>query len=644
MSEKISQILSKLRGFLPAKLSVSKDSVHASPNSWIAGLQDNRIHLDGISQTLSKEFKTHSISLETLISEIEDLKSACSSVVSVIVPQDGDTPMQFSYQLFKKSEDIIRASFDQFQQIFESVRTLKKLISEIETRQQHLSKLTIPLKMITVQYRITASKMDENTRLEFHDLADKLTQLTEEINTRLEKQFKDLSDTSTVCSTIIADLEGMVEEYQAHICKQLNASRTQIANLGKSFEQSHQYITEIDCSSDRLTESIFSIMVSMQAQDATSQKLEHICKAIDTISDRVETAESSDSKSAHFYAAESSRIQSNQLTHLINELDSATSTIRITAMDTQREIDSISKSAKDLSDQGSQTELLHSSAKSVQDILRFVETTIDKTRQTLTQIRPLREKFTDSTSRALNIASEMRMVAVNAQVYASNVHDGEALEVLSHSTQAQSLEAKETIESISVKLEQVAKSLQNAEESLTSFTEMSESDMEQLMAESEIAQAELQKLENDLPKYLGSIQNKRSIISAKATTFANKLVLNKGLREQFRESLGLFDKIADTSVKGLDAKKLQSEWACISLLHQNYTMQSEVDAHNEVVPLEHKIGDKSGSSASDCTFDMDTFDAFEPALESEESAAHSAQKREPAATLNDTIDDNVELF
>jgi len=610
--------------------------------------------MEVLSKLIASNFTGHSQTLEQIISEIDSLKLSCTGVVSIIAPEDGETPMQFSYQLFKKSEDIITASFDQFRVIFDSVHTLRGLIATIEASQKQLAKMTLPLKMITVQYRITASTMDDATRQEFEDLADKLASLIDEINSRLEKQFSDLAETSSVCATVIEGLETMVKDYEVQLNRQLGTSRGNLGELCESLDDYSKQIAALTGSSERLSESIFGIMVSMQAQDMSSQKLEHICEALDSICNRLSSCKQSEEPAALFFAKEATRIQRTQLSTLLRDLDTATGSIESRALSTESEIASMARATEELSDIGSQTHLLKSSAESIRNILHFVEVTINKTRSLLVSIKPLREKFKNSTSRVLNIAAEMRMVAVNAQVYASNVSDGEALEVLSHSTQSQSMDAKKNIESISVNLEKVAQSLAQTEDSLTSFADMGQGDMDQLLAESQIAQSELRQLEMDLPARIEQVQVKRDKVAQTTRDFVQRLSEEDGSRRLSRGALSLFGQIAKANITLPSPRDIQIEKEKLLELKQNYTMQSEVDLH-----------DGNASSAPDAAANSSEIDFFEsPDADSEPDAQQPSSVELSTSAMSDAklpvppeseqereakpavkkLDDNVELF
>lgn len=618
------------------------------PSVWLQRLEQEKIEIESFSQAITNDFTEHSKTLEALVDDIEELKGSCSSVVEIISADEGETPVQFAYQLFKKSEDIIMASFDQFRMIFDSVRTLKNLIQNIESNQNQLSKITVPLKMITVQYRITASMMDEKTRQEFYDLADKLAILIDEINNRIEKQFKDLTDTGSVCSKIIAGLDQMVSEYEGQISKQLGTSRSNLGSLGDSLDNSHKLVDQITESSDRLSNGIFNIMVSMQAQDMTSQKLEHIGTAIDSICDRLQTSDKKDRAATLYFVREASKVQSTQLDRLFGELESAMDSIRSSALNTDAEIEGIARATEELGQIGSQTDLLRTSAESVRQILSFVESTIDKTKGVLGSLTPLREKFTDSTAKVMNIAVEMRMVAVNAQVYAANVTNGEALEVLSHSTQIQSLDAKSNIEAISKSLEQVAASLTAAEDSLAHFAELGQVDMDQLLQESEIAQNELQRLENDLPNQMNIIQQRREKVTHCTRQFAKKLSLDNSIKAKAEKILTLFQEISSANIKEPRGEKREQEQRNISYLQNNYTMQSEVNVHNEAVEkVETAVELKTQQTSSDDLFEG--FEAF--GLEDEASTENrnyftDTTEREEKEQIEkvESRDNNVELF
>ncbi len=624
------------------------------PSAWLDRLNKERFEVENFSRSITSDFTQHSRTLSELVEDIEELKKSCNGVVGIISNDDGETPIQFAYQLFKKSEDIIMASFDQFRMIFDSVRTLKELIQTIESNQNQLAKITVPLKMITVQYRITASMMDEKTRQEFYDLADKLAILINEINERIAKQFRDLTETGVVCSEIISGLDMMVSEYEGQISKQLGTSRSNLGSLGDSLNSSHKLIEEITQCSDRLSNDIFSIMVSMQTQDMTSQKLEHICAAIDSICERLQSSDKKDKAATLYFVREASKIQSNQLEKLFKDLVSAMQSIRASALDTDGEIESIAKATEELSVIGSQTDLLRTSADSVRQILSFVESTIDKTRGVLESLRPLREKFTDSTAKVMNIAVEMRMVAVNAQVYASNVTDGEALEVLSQSTQVQSLDAKSNIEAISQSLEQVARSLTLAEESLAQFAELGQIDMDQLLHESEIAQVELQRLERDLPNQMEKIQNKREKVTKKTQDFANRLSLNDDIKAKAERILHLFKEISSANIKEPQGDKREQELRNIAALQSNYTMQSEVNLHNEAVDSSASQAQRIASAPAR-NDDFEAFEDFEDFSFDPESSLDRGNdlpettpiSEDEASIQNSTpekLDDNVDLF
>lgn len=639
-----------------------------SPEVWLAQMEQERIDIAEYSTFITNEFMGHSQTLESLIEDIEKLKVSCNAVIKIISDEAGDTPVQFAYQLFKKSNDIINASFDQFRIIFDSVKGLREQIQSVEASQSQLAKITVPLKMITVQYRITASMMDEATRAEFYDLADKLNGLVSQINDSIKQQFTDLSETKQVCNTIIDDLEAMIAEYESQIEAQVGSSKLSLETLGQSLGTSHDLIHAISTCSEKLSEGVFSIMVSMQAQDMTSQKLEHVSEAIDSICERLRPNGSKTKKAALYFAKEAGKIQANQLNTLFTDLENATESIRATTLNTESETEKIANATKELSEVGSQNDLLNDSGQSVKKILGFVEATIDKTRGVLLSLAPLQNKFTDSTATVMNIAAEMRMVAINAQVYAASVSDGEALEVLSHSTQVQSNQTRQSIEAISKSLAEVASSLDTTEAQLSNFTEMGQMDLDYLLEESDIAQEELKRMEIELPEMLNYIQTNRTVVAQKTRDFSEKLNVDSKIKDKATRILDVFKQISTAEIGIVKEETIEEENQNLSNLKSNYTMQSEVDNHVEVTgetatddfgfPAIADAGDFdsfedfSGSESDDIFDDFATQDSIEekPTDDSfenvddrmQESAEPVAQKKQ----LNkvEKIDDNIDLF
>lgn len=83
-----------------------------SPDAWLAQMEQERRDIAEYSTFITNEFTGHAETLESLIDDIEKLKTSCNSVIKIISDESGDTPVQFAYQLFKKSNDIINASFN----------------------------------------------------------------------------------------------------------------------------------------------------------------------------------------------------------------------------------------------------------------------------------------------------------------------------------------------------------------------------------------------------------------------------------------------------------------------------------------------------------------------------------------------------
>jgi hypothetical protein len=557
------------------------------------GLRDEREALLALSSEMGAEFVGLVGELRKISRAADAVRDRSGQVMAVTSGQSESSAIHFSFQLLKKAEDLVKASYEQYEHVFAVFGELARGLASVTRQREQLMHTLLPLAMITTQFRIQACSFDRAVRKQFLNLAGEIGTLLVEVRTAVERRFEDLGKAKRISSELLEELSERVAQHQTRIESSLGESRSQLRMLNESFETSDQAAKSLSDASLKVGEHVTKIVVALQCEDMARQKIEHLCEAIGEMVAHLEPgpglAPSTVAEPiARRFVSAAALIQREQLEALFAQLDEAAQAVA-------GGLEGIEASTGEIADRALQAgrtavdgQVVSKSIQGMREILSIVELTLGQTDGIMQSFGPLRSKLTDCTEKITELALRLRMGAVNAQVYAAQVVCGGALEVLADQTRAVCDRSRLELEQISGAIARLSDKVENLEQRLGDFQQLGRAERRFLAEEAEISERKLHKTQRELAVGLTEIDPVRCDLTALTRHTRDSLRFPAELGLARARSIGFFTDLSERlSVPEEGANGLNGH-ETVERLRRNYTMAHEREIH------ERASGDTGG--------------------------------------------------
>jgi hypothetical protein len=261
---------------------------------------------------------------------------------------------------------------------------------------------------------------------------------------------------------------------------------------------------------------------------------------------------------------------------------------------------------------------------SIEAVLRVIENAVAGVRSVAGLVGGLRATFSDCTSEILGLALRLRMVALNAQIFASHVERGAALEVVAGNTRTIVDESMRQLDEISHRVTELMDSVEDLEQRLADFGDLAAIEQRVLAQEASESGARLGRLERELRAALAAIGPVEQKLDAIIADAVRSIRFPIAVAEQRARSLSLFERVVEQYADS-DAGAHEG----VQALKRNYTMAHERDVHESAV-------EAGGWSEAE--------HHIEELLACEHSGDADRGSLERAEPEEERLADNVELF
>ena len=160
---------------------------------WSGRLEEEKNALLSLVGGMEKEFLETGQGLVRLSGQLKEIQKICRSLGELTIGQTEDAAVQFAFQLLKKAEDLVLASYDQYDHVFATFTELRQRLAELARRHHDLMRVLQPLQFITTAFRIEASRHPAEVQNVFVTLATDLNRTVGEVRATLEQQFAGLA-------------------------------------------------------------------------------------------------------------------------------------------------------------------------------------------------------------------------------------------------------------------------------------------------------------------------------------------------------------------------------------------------------------------------------------------------------------------
>lgn len=607
-------------------------SVVADATTLARKIDEEKAFLLGLIQGIETEFLATGGGLDRAARQLGEIQKECGKLTSLTTGEAPDACVQFAFHLLKKAEDLVRASYEQYDHVFATFRELQRRLSELATQRDELMRALLPLTFIIMSIRIEASRHPSEVRQSFFTLAETVNRTVSEVRETMDRQFRDLTASEEVARGLMEQVAASIERHRAAVGSALQRSRSQLRVLGEALRESGAGAANLARLHLTVGRHIGSIVMAQQCQDIARQRIEHVGEALDEM--RAHLAErpaGADAKAngARQFIWRAAQIQLHQVQDVFGKLKEAAEGLTHGMHSLRAETAAAAEIAVKIGETALDTSAADQCQAGVGEILSIVAQAVGKTADIIAVFEPLQASFVDCTGQATALASDVRYAGLNAQIFAVHAPDGAALEVLAGRVLTISDEVIGHVGELGCSLRQTTEMIKGLRHRLEDFKILAEAEEHILVRESGVSKTKLSELKHDIPEMIRTVTERQATFSQSVEEVLGAVKFPLLIARAEIRSVDFFRGLVAWGVGGARSSGDSNASEKLDQLRARYTMESERRLHAAV--LEVDVVDRRASSSAK---PAGVFSA------AEDAAKRVGMKNKPG----DDLGDNVDLF
>jgi predicted RNase H-related nuclease YkuK (DUF458 family) len=308
----------------------------AAPPSLEAGNSADRLagekdFLLSLVRGMETEFLATGGGLMRLAQQLNEIQKQCQSLTDLTLGQTQDAAVQFAFQLLKKAEDLVLASYDQYDHVFATFSELQQRLAQLSKQHDEFMRVLLPLNFITIAFRIEASRHPVEVQQAFFTLATNVNQTVNEVRSTLERQFEELAASQQIARSLMEQVSASIQRHRQEVTSTLETSRNHLRDLSEALTNSGAGATDLSHLNQAVTRHIGSIVMAQQCQDITRQRIDHVGEAMEEMRARLgddrATMSATDADACQF-VFRAAQIQLHQAQNVFDQLNRAADSIK----------------------------------------------------------------------------------------------------------------------------------------------------------------------------------------------------------------------------------------------------------------------------------------------------------------------------
>lgn len=564
---------------------------------------------------LASELEEHERALQSLPAAIETRFLGVAQVLQEQVAQ-GDQLLAASKALNRLTGDMlppghpVADSFSMVSQALDAIEASWKKTGELqgilETYQIHLekvrkteddwSRISAPLQIVQRLFRIESASLDSASFSFFQTLSERIAELHRDVAAAVHQQYESLQPTGQQLEALRLQLmEQAKKQAQALECRAglritLDALQEQVRHQSERQECLLRF-------SKTLSSHLEAVVVAIQYQDISRQKLEHIQAASAQIRQLCVSAGSIQigrkRQPELASLAQACRIQTGQIQSVRNDLTQAQAAIQSGLRQILDDLAAVRGGAINCSQvrdiHGNMEALTTSLLEALENTERLLAHSMAG-EQTASQAAQQFNQASSQVARSVRwLAEDIRLAALNAQIAVSRLQAVTGLEVLTQFTRQISEETYQFSEILGRHVGELSEGLQSLAEQCRRAHQQSLAESHRLVLQTKQYRQALLDYRDEVRNHLTNISNQMAGISNSAHSLLPGTELADIGSDHLQAWQDTFERvIAQCQARGLDPLAGASS-ASLEEFKQNYTMDSERAVHDSAL-LEQGLG------------------------------------------------------
>ena len=578
-------------GSAKGSASVRPTAAGARVAELMAALLARGGHLESLSSEVEGDFLKLGDGIERMVTTGGELSGEAKRLFQLAIgSHNGRNTIQLAIDLIRQSMEASSECNARTMRLLGDFRKYQLQVKAVAKNEQLLAQCAAIFTVIRTMFKIEVAPMDEEARQIFIGLTADMERMDRQVQETLGAQFNALRSSEQSVAQIVTGLGRKLTDHDQLLKLR---QKTVLTSLGEAEEQLQQNVgkkMQITDLSQGLVKACNRIVMSLQFHDITRQRLQHVSDAVREMGEKYAGAGEirvNDPGLFH-YLHHAGELQTQQIEATLADVGKAEEEISLGFKTIARCSSRLAKEAVELRQMpvhsGTADGIVQNLLEEFDLVVSLINDEVALNEEVYRSVEPLRHAATDLTEAINAISTDIRLIAINAQIQAARIGDGTGLNVLSEQTRVLADQTLEISDTLSGELRQAEIRF---EELLEALGQGRQDGAERARDHEEKADAMREKL-HDLRSEALIVMTKVSGLSSSIEAEEQSVRVHLGfsgvLTDRLAEVTDLFGHlVAATYDHAEDGNHTVAAKEHIAALKQNYTMASEYSLHDTVV-------------------------------------------------------------
>jgi DNA repair exonuclease SbcCD ATPase subunit len=411
----------------------------------------------------------------------------------------------------------------------------------------------------------------------FATLATSVNRTVTEVRATMELQFEDIAVSERIARNLMARIADTIQHHRQDVAATLQSSRQQLRVLAEMLNRCQMGAADLARLNQTVNHHIGGMVMALQCQDITRQKIEHVGEAMTEMRTHLEDP---DEAAAHQFVFQAGQIQLQQVQGVFNQLNEAAESLKSGISGLHGEAGAAAEAVVKVGATTLEAGVAKLCQAGISEILHRVQESVLKFAEILEAFKPLQASFVDCTGKATTLAGDVRHAGLNAQVFAIHAPEGATLEVLAGRVRVISEEVIQHVEDMRMALNDTAAMIDNLRQRLEDFQVLARAEEEVLSTEAALSQQKLAELETTIPGLIAEVTRQQAAFANIVKEALAHVQFPKTVAEASARSLSFFkDLVAWSGAADQGLEPTSATSRKLDRLKSSYTMAAERDLH-----------------------------------------------------------------
>ncbi len=529
------------------------------------------------------------LQLGSVLEQCHDLSSQTLEVIGKALAltngSDATSPLSKAHLALSAAIDALSNEVERYTGVSNELREAQRELHKVENLNSALSRSVRPFQYIRLCYGIESARLDDQSQRELAPLRESMTTLQERSTTAYKAQAVRLEEAKRVVAVLsdwiaervkaLSNASGRTQK----LLEEIKAVPGEISAVTKHLLQSMELISR----------NTAELVVSLQADDAVRQSLEHVGAMLDEIAARLsglsETGggEVTGNEEIYWFVHEASVIQLRQIAEIQRKVGEAGERITTALGAMVERLAEISSEAMALTTSAAETSRQEATVAQLNSALESLYTCFSDAPLNDDEIYGKMQAVQELTETIVDLGLDMKLLSLNTQIRAAHLSQMQSIAVLGEHARRMSDENLQVAGEVYAGMNRLTDLMNRFASDIAAVAAVQASQQRELQVVSRTFAQELSEVRRRVSSDLGAVCEQCSALQQRTLQLLNGIRFIGAADEVFRAISGLLEGIVRDTETGLTTNLVTGKSrGLLDGFREKYTIEIEHLLHDGI--------------------------------------------------------------